>query len=490
MTITPSREEQVTEGLFDKITVVGDANLLPINIKKGVQIFGVNGVHEGNEEIVYTEIEYLTGTGAQYIDTGVNPTSNTKIEMTFAYSLTGKNVNVLLFGGADQYMVDDYTFFLNPNTVSCSVYGTQLLGTDLGLTVSSDTKHTLVRDKNLEYVDGELKKTFSEEVFASPASLFLFGIHRSGNYIELKDQIVTIYGCKIWESDVLLRDYIPVVDADGVVCLFDRVTNEFYYNGGTGVFIGGPAVDTTPEYEQLENYTMLYDLGNECTDVTGGWRGATYYSNAVVAKYDTYVHLHTYRALMYTSKTIDFSDYVGVGMFGNNYYLPTTASASIEFIAMYSSSDSVNTGMFKDYNWGRHLFYTCRTSSQNNLVDMNNFYKKFSVSGSWYLGIHLGDSTSASYINLRSIALFREDDWPTLASIAGISANSIDDILNESEVLLSNKDAIEFMIYRCTGSFMASAVTSDTFLTALNNSSYKTIIQANEHWAKFLALIS
>ena len=24
-------------------------------------------------------------------------------------------------------------------------------------------------------------------------------------------------------------------------------------------------------YEQLVNYTMLYDSGDECTDITGGW---------------------------------------------------------------------------------------------------------------------------------------------------------------------------------------------------------------------------
>ena len=41
--ITPSATEQVEEGLFNKVTVQGDANLVPENIKIGTNIFGVEG---------------------------------------------------------------------------------------------------------------------------------------------------------------------------------------------------------------------------------------------------------------------------------------------------------------------------------------------------------------------------------------------------------------------------------------------------------------
>lgn len=43
ITMTPSTTEQVEEGLFNKVTVQGDANLVPENIKIGTNIFGVEG---------------------------------------------------------------------------------------------------------------------------------------------------------------------------------------------------------------------------------------------------------------------------------------------------------------------------------------------------------------------------------------------------------------------------------------------------------------
>lgn len=43
ISITPSANEQTKEGLFDKVTVIGDDELVPENIKMGVEIFGVVG---------------------------------------------------------------------------------------------------------------------------------------------------------------------------------------------------------------------------------------------------------------------------------------------------------------------------------------------------------------------------------------------------------------------------------------------------------------
>lgn len=66
--ITPTTEEQIREGRYNKVIIEGDSNLISENIKKDIEIFGVTGVAEtGNTEILlkidgmYTQIQrYLT----------------------------------------------------------------------------------------------------------------------------------------------------------------------------------------------------------------------------------------------------------------------------------------------------------------------------------------------------------------------------------------------------------------------------------------------
>ena len=64
--VTPSNEEQVKEGLFNKITVTGDADLKPENIKVGTNIFGVEGGFNAvdTRDATATSNDILEGTTA------------------------------------------------------------------------------------------------------------------------------------------------------------------------------------------------------------------------------------------------------------------------------------------------------------------------------------------------------------------------------------------------------------------------------------------
>lgn len=45
-----------------------------------------------------------------------------------------------------------------------------------------------------------------------------------------------VYGCKVWQDSVLVRDFIPVLDWNNVPCMYDKVSGELFYNKGTGTF--------------------------------------------------------------------------------------------------------------------------------------------------------------------------------------------------------------------------------------------------------------
>ena len=72
----------------------------------------------------------------------------------------------------------------------------------------------------------------------SPYSVYLFDLHAEGIYGH-NFSYIKLYDCKIYIEDMLVRNLVPVKDKNNVVCLFDKVYEEFYYNKGTGSFIGG-----------------------------------------------------------------------------------------------------------------------------------------------------------------------------------------------------------------------------------------------------------
>ena len=50
---------------------------------------------------------------------------------------------------------------------------------------------------------------------------------------------IKLYSCKIWNDNILVRDFIPVLNKAGVPCLYDKVEEKFYYNQGEGEFLYG-----------------------------------------------------------------------------------------------------------------------------------------------------------------------------------------------------------------------------------------------------------
>ena len=197
-------------------------------------------------------IEYLESTGTQYIDTGVIGKSSVRRLLQTLVPNADTNAYIgPIFGIRTNLGIFWAMFFSNysPNTIRFD-YGQQ---TSLNCTSSNsmqgkivvidmnnhnkasiyDTNHNLLCTQNL-----------STTTFTTGENLFLFASldTRQGTPIFLGAPSVKIYSAKIYDNDVLVRDFIPVLDKNGTPCMFDKVEKKFYYNQGTGQFIAGPVI--------------------------------------------------------------------------------------------------------------------------------------------------------------------------------------------------------------------------------------------------------
>ena len=84
-------------------------------------------------------------------------------------------------------------------------------------------------------IDGKNTQTLKvESNNFKPCNMYLFGSGKTSV------GVMRLYYLQIYDNDILVRDFIPVLDEDGIPSLYDSVENKFYYNVGTGEFVAGP----------------------------------------------------------------------------------------------------------------------------------------------------------------------------------------------------------------------------------------------------------
>ena len=92
-------------------------------------------------------------------------------------------------------------------------------------------------------------------------------------------------------------------------------------------------------------------------------------------------------------------------------------------------------------------------------------------------------------VKMFALYLFKRDNWRTLARIAGLTPTTMAALIQNASTILANEDAVDYMITKCTGDFMINALMNSTFKTALDSSTYKATILANDFWGKFYGIV-
>lgn len=202
------------------------------NWKKPTQMF----VNTGSSTIIpsgLVELEYIEAAGTQYINTGLKPTQN--YSMTIKCQSTGTSGNT--YAGCDTNQQNTGFFvgvnvfeFGNAETTNIQNYG--------------ENPIVLTLDKTGGYKDGvKTWNNASTATFQTVSNLTLFAWNRNGTIQEYLTG--KIYYCKIYDNNILVRDFIPVKTTTNIYGLWDKINKVFYKNAGIGTFTGGPTVTLT-----------------------------------------------------------------------------------------------------------------------------------------------------------------------------------------------------------------------------------------------------
>ncbi len=190
----------------------------------------------------YTRLEYLESTDSgEYIDTGIfiSPDNINKVKIEVEFSSTyndGWNIPV----GIGYPSPQPYCFVsIGYKQITFGYNGDIYTGVPVSLE-QANTFHKYSIDYSLGEIrlDDKVVHNFNVRQFSgnTAQSLYMFTWNTNGSKLSYQYQPLKIKWARISIEGELIRDYIPVLDEAGVPAMYDRVTDSYFYNIGSGQF--------------------------------------------------------------------------------------------------------------------------------------------------------------------------------------------------------------------------------------------------------------
>lgn len=182
------------------------------------------------QEMPYTKIKYIESTGTQYIDTKYICGNDVRIETEFEY-LQIDSVFRCIYGKQTRTAAEDAITVSQAVNYTVQAYWRTNL---TPFTLEKDRRYKMLQSQNALVLDGVDYGGWSSSITKSQLTMYLMARNNNGaagNFFKGR-----IYGFKIYESNILTMDLIPVLDSSKVPCFYDKISNELLYNKGTGEF--------------------------------------------------------------------------------------------------------------------------------------------------------------------------------------------------------------------------------------------------------------
>ena len=248
----------------------------------GVFFPGLGGLTAGPMKSIAL-VDSVKSDGALYVDTGITPKSGTSLVIDYAdWTHTDDTWYRALAGainGAHQMLVRCN------DVVRVFGSGSSASG-DVPLTFTG--RHTLAADwtkGGTTYISadgGAIQTPLSDrgEYTVNDRTIWLFAANNGNAY---RPSVATLYGARIWQDGVLVRDFRPCVTAAGKAALYDMVSASVYYAQGgdlelpvdtterpaTAVWKGG-AVSSAADLANAANWTCTSLSGETIADAVPG----------------------------------------------------------------------------------------------------------------------------------------------------------------------------------------------------------------------------
>lgn len=200
----------------------------------------------------YTELEYISTNGTQYLNTGYTHKANTKIECKINVTQDSVHNYQFIFGARQNdyqyYAMTFATRWNGSNTFCYCRTGNEKTGgtTYYGQDITIEAYQSKCTWTNSNGQSSSITTSGTINAGVNPMGIFCVNTTSSGSFSAESGTYAgntKLYYFNIYEVDTLVRQYVPAKrTTDNVLGLFDLVNKTFITNLGSGSFGAGPEV--------------------------------------------------------------------------------------------------------------------------------------------------------------------------------------------------------------------------------------------------------
>ena len=385
----------------------------------------------------YKELEYIESNYTQFIDTGIPlKTATDDVEVDFYIGSLATTSSI--FGARYSTTSRAYSLGITNENQWKPSFGSTTENTGTALV----GRHVAFMSHNggILTVDGTQIISIGNASITTPVNCHVFAIKGNGSLIYYS--ACRIYSFKIWRSGTLLMHLVPAIRmSDFEAGMYDKVSDTFFTNSGTGKFIIPPGQGVTLTAKGI-NVNGVYNASDD---------GADGYSQVIVNA----------KPEVISQKDVNFYDYDGTILYSY------TASEFAELTEM--PANPIHDGLTSQ-GWNWSLADAKAQVTTIGACDIGQMY--VTDDGKTRLYCHFTDETKSFYLSLCPNGTL-VIDWGDGSSTNTVTGSSRTTVVNTQHTYANSGNYV-ITIKVNSGTFAFSGSSNQSYLLrkAVNNTQY------------------